>query len=155
MADGPSYRLFTVEFYSLVRERLNPHGVVVLQSDGVSLHNLESAATMHATVRAVWPLIHSSVVFLPAYTTDWSFTLAGLDGNAAPLGQSPESLDERVESRLLTALRFYDGITHHRLFRLPRYVRDAFAVARSVNRDAQPMQQSFPGLHGRIALASE
>ncbi len=144
MAGGPSFRLFTVEFSQAVRERLNPGGIVVLQSDAVTPHGLESASTIYQTVRAVWSQAFGSAVFLPAYTTDWSFTVAG-EELRLPLDLSPDEIDRRIEARLSSALRFYDGTTHHRLFHLPRYVRDAFAIPRTISRDSAPMQETYPG----------
>ena len=144
MEGGPSFRLFTVEFYHAVRERLRPGGIVVLQSDAVTLHGLDSAATIHHTVLAVWPHVYTYAVFLPAYTTDWSFTLAGSEIPAPP-DLAPRAVDELINSRFVNGLRFYDGITHNRLFHLPRYVRDAFAAARAISRDSAPIAESFPG----------
>jgi spermidine synthase len=145
MAGGPSIRLFTAEFYEAVRERLNAGGVVVLQSDAVTLHGLESAATIHHTVRSVWPRVFTYAVFLPAYTTDWSFTLAGSE-LPSPLDLTSESIDERIKSQSVSGLRFYDGITHQRMFHLPRYVRDAFSASHRISRDDRPLEESFPGL---------
>ncbi len=143
MAGGPSFRLFTVEFYRAVRERLRPGGIVVLQSDAVTLHGLDSAATIHHTVRAVWPHVATYAVFLPAYTTDWSFTLGGTE--LPPLDSPPRAIDERITSRSVAGLHFYDGTSHHRLFHLPRYVRDAFAASTAISRDSAPMTETFPG----------
>lgn len=142
---GPSYRLFTVEFYGAVRQRLRPGGVVAIQSDAVMLHGLDSAATIHHTARAVWPHVFTCAVFLPAYTTDWSFTVASV-APIDPLALAIREVEERLQGRLRSRLRYYDGVTHQRLFHLPRYVRDAFAAARDVSRDDRPMRESFPGL---------
>ncbi len=145
MADGPSFRLFTVEFYQAVRERLAPQGVVVIQSDAVTLHGLDSAATIHRTIRAVWPHVFAYAVFLPAYTTDWSFTLAA-STPIDPLALRADEVNDRIASRRIDGLRFYDGTTHERIFRLPRYVRDAFERDGALSRDSTPIRESFPGL---------
>ena len=145
IAGGPSFRLFTVEFYQAVHERLNPGGFVVLQSDAVTMHGLESAATIRHTVRSVWPRVFTYAVFLPAYTTDWSFTIAGYELQP-PTDLTPQAIDQCVTTRSVGGLRFYDGITHHRLFHLPRYVRDAFDASQEISRDARPLEESFPGL---------
>jgi spermidine synthase len=142
---GPSFRLFTVEFYRAVRARLRPGGLVVLQSSCVTLGSLDSAATIYQTVQAAWPHVRGCAVFLPAYTTDWSFTIAGceplnlLDGSAA-------TIDERIRQRLAQPLRYYDGIAHQRMCHLPRYVREAFDQPRAISRDDRPIQEALPGL---------
>jgi spermidine synthase len=147
MAGGPSCRLFTAEFYERVRDRLNPGGLVALQSDAVTLHGLESAAMIYRTVRSAWPHAASYAVFLPAYTTDWSFTLAG-PGSVDAAAVDPTEIDARIAARVSTPLGFYDGIAHRRLFHLPRYVRDAFQKRGPVSRDARPLQEQYPGYTG-------
>jgi spermidine synthase len=144
MAGGPSYRLFTEEFYRSLRERLGPEGVVALQSDAVTLGSLDGAATIHNTVRAAWAHVFGCAVYLPAYTTEWSFTIA-CSSPRSPVGLDPDSIDWQIRQRLATPLRFYDGVAHQRMFHLPRYVRDAFANARSISCDAKPLQERFPG----------
>jgi len=143
MIDGPSCGLFTLEFYRSVRERLDRGGVVVLQSDAVTLGSLDGAATIYQTVRKVWPYVCSSAVFLPAYTTDWSFTMASADPIEAN-SASEDQVNERIQSRLGQSLRFYDGAGHQRMFHLPRYVRDAFVEPRTISRDDCPIRQSLP-----------
>jgi spermidine synthase len=144
MMDGPSFRLFTAEFYRAARERLNPGGIVVLQSDAVTLSGLNSAATIYQTVCAVWPHVFSSAAFLPAYTTDWSFTVASADP-FVPTDLAIAEIDKRICQRIGQSLRFYDGITHQRLFHLPRYVRESLARPRPISRDDSPIQESLPG----------
>jgi spermidine synthase len=145
MAGGPSYRLFTVEFYLAVREKLGNGGIVAIQSDAVSLHGLANAATIHRTVRTVWPHVFTLAVFLPAYSTDWSFTLASAEP-IDPFRLRPDQIDDCLRCRLHSSLRFYDGITHHRMFHLPKYVREALASHGAVSRDDRPLTESFPGL---------
>jgi spermidine synthase len=145
MQDGPSFRLFTVEFYRAVRERLNPGGVVSLQSDSVTLHGLDAAATIHHTIRAIWPNVFTYAAFLPAYTTDWSFTLCS-STRIEPLRLQVDEIDRLLRDRLDSPLRFYDGITHQRLFHLPRYVRDCFAAHQTISSDSHPLCETFPGL---------
>jgi spermidine synthase len=148
MIGGPSLRLFTVEFYRAVRDRLNPGGRALIQSDAVSVTGLTGAATIYRTVLAVWPHVFCSAVFLPAYTTDWSFTMAS-DEPVDPLNLPINEVDERIHQRLGASLRFYDGIAHQRLFHLPRYVRDALATAQDISRDSSPIQQSFPSFQSK------
>jgi spermidine synthase len=145
MQGGPSFRLFTVEFYRALQQRVGHNGIVTLQSGAVTLHGLDSAATIHHTAHAAWPNVFASAVFLPAYTTDWSFTVCSAEP-VDPVALRPAEIDERIQSRLHTPLRFYDGITHQRLFHLPRYVRDFFAAHARISSDAEPLSESFPGL---------
>ena len=43
--------------------------------------------------------------------------------NPGNLDITGEQIDDRITSRVNGTLRFYDSITHHALFNLPKYLR--------------------------------
>src|SRR5215208_2369732 len=53
LAGGPSYLLFTREFYRLAAERLTEHGTLAVQAEGVDLNALEAHLAIIATLRTV------------------------------------------------------------------------------------------------------
>jgi len=136
IGDSLSARLFTVEFYGLVQRVLNPRGVVVVQSDAVSLYGLTSFATIYRTIREVFPRVYVGATYMPSFTTDWSFTIAGDGDLRDPLTFSVSEVDELLRERLVAPTRFYDGYAHQRMFYLPRYVREAMRSMGTVRRDA-------------------
>ncbi len=149
IGDSLSARLFTVEFYEQVRRILNPGGVVVVQSDAVSLYGLSSFATIYRTIREVFPSVHVGATYMPSFTTDWSFTIAGDEQLRAPLSLSVEEVDRLLQERLTEPTRFYDGFAHQRMFYLPRYVREAMQSLGKVRRD-----EDCPGSHERLVAGS-
>ena len=53
--EGPAYLLFTQEFYKVVFDRLTAQGALAVQAGTVSLTGLDCFATVHATLRSVFP----------------------------------------------------------------------------------------------------
>ena len=123
---GPAYLLYTKEFYSLARQRLNNGGLMVVQAGPAGPLNYHEAFTaIHHTISAVFPNVAAYRVYIPSFGSCWGFILAGerLD----PAVVSSHEVEARLAARLTRPLRFYDGSTHSGLFSLPKYLREALA----------------------------
>jgi len=144
LEESPSRRLFTREFYTAVRRRLAPGGVVVLQAGAATPLSLTCPATLAQTLGSVLPRVHVGLAFIPSFCANWTFVLGGEDV-LAPLDLSAGEVDRRLEARLTSTLRYYDGPTHHRMFLLPRYVREGLEEARPLSTDDRPLVERYPG----------
>lgn len=134
LGESHSSPLFTVEFYEALRRILKPGAVVVVQSDAVSFYGLTNFASIYRTVKEVFPTVHVGATYMPSFTTDWSFTIAGED-LPDPLKFDVETIDRMLAERLTSPTRYYDGHAHQRMFHLPRYVREAMEKLGVVRRD--------------------
>ena len=119
--EGPSRRLFTWQFYELVRERLFDEGILALQAGDFSLAFLESHSAIYHTIRQVMPDVCSYHAFVPSFNTDWSFAVASRGGDLVRAGH--DQIDRRIRERSIP-LRFYDGETHRGMFAIPRDIRE-------------------------------
>lgn len=138
---GPSYKLFTTEFYSLVSERLRPAGIVAVQAGAASLVDQPVFPAIVHTLGRVFAQVAPYVAHVPAFGSPWGFAMAsaqaGRRGQA--LSTLPRSVvDRRLRSRVKGPLRFYDGATHQNIFALPRYLREA------LDRDQRYISDSAP-----------
>ncbi|MBM3939534.1 MAG: polyamine aminopropyltransferase [SAR202 cluster bacterium] len=134
---GPAWLLYTVDFYKLVQRRLNPGGLTVLQSGPCGPVNYTDVFTaIHKTVATAFHHVHPYRVYMPAFVSTWGFQAAGM-ADSPDLGKiSAEEIDRRIAERLASPLRYYDGIAHHGLLGLPKYVRDGMkAETRVITRD--------------------
>lgn len=143
MEGGPSYLLFTEEFYRLVRKRLTDQGILALQADTTSLVALNTYTTITRTLKEAFPRVFPYAAFVPSYAMLWGFCLAahGLD----PRDLGPGEVDKRISQRVQGELRYYDGITHQAIFNLPKYLREAIKKQTTVNRDNSPLKEKYPG----------
>lgn len=117
---GPSFHLYTQEFYRLVKERLLPQGIISIQAGPSRLPILHTFLSIVNTLKSVFLFVMPYQVEVPSFGGGWGFVLASL----SPLPVlSPQEIDLRLSLRVNRDLRFYDGITHQSLFSLPKYLR--------------------------------
>jgi spermidine synthase len=137
LAGGPSYRLFTREFYELVAARLRPHGVLAVQAESTDIGTWDPHLAVVHTVRQVFPHVAPYRAHVPSFQESWGFLVASQTIAADRL--EPTFIDQRLAAAGLHELRFYDGITHQALFCLPRQLRRAYATWTRVITDAAPI----------------
>jgi spermidine synthase len=134
---GPSYLLFTKEFYEIVSEKLSPNGLVALQAGTTACCDLALHAMIMRTLRTVFPIVRSFSIECPSFDLPWAISIGSkkLD----PIKLSAGEVDKRIKARGLGPLGYYDGITHQGIFQVPRYMREALAKKGDIIEDNHPM----------------
>ncbi|MCY4654007.1 MAG: fused MFS/spermidine synthase [Dehalococcoidia bacterium] len=133
---GPAYLLYTQEFYALLRERMNPGGMMVAQSGptGPSFYEQCFSAVAN-TVSSVFPVIALSETFVPSFGSTWGFVIGSLGQDPAQL--PVEEVDRRLSERVAGDLRYFDGTTLKGMVSVPKYLRISVAgEQRIITRDA-------------------
>ncbi|MBI2936540.1 MAG: polyamine aminopropyltransferase [Chloroflexi bacterium] len=121
---GPAYQLYTQEFYRTVRDRLRPGGMLVTQAGPASIVNYREVFTaIHHTLQSLFPIVEAYRVPMQSFGEPWGFVIASLGSD--PLQLTPQDIDSRLSQRGVHSLRSYDGLSHHGLFALPKYLRQA------------------------------
>jgi spermidine synthase len=137
LAGGPSYRIFTKEFYELARARLNPNGLIAVQAESGDVGTLEGHLAIVKTLGAVFPRVAGYRAHVPSFGETWGFAVAGDATLPADLGVA--TVDEILAGRGCQGLRFYDGLTNRALFSPDKYYRDALTGAAAIIDDAHPL----------------
>ena len=135
---GPAYLLYTEEFYGLVKSRLTPGGLMVAQAGPAGPINVTEVYTaIHRTMANTFPRTHAYRVYMPSFGTVWGFAVGALQDSPDLNAITVDELDRRVAARVDPAgLRYYDGVAHHGMLGLPKYIRAAIAAeTRSITRD--------------------
>ena len=104
LENSPALKLFTKQFYTLLRERLAPGGVIALQADDLSSAFLEPHCAIFNTVGEVLPYLHSYRAFIPSFNTMWGYIIAARDFD--PAGSAQASSTAALKNGV--GLRFYD-----------------------------------------------
>ena len=134
---GPASFLYTQSFYSLLRQRLNPGGLVAVQSEPCMTGNLDAFTAISNTLKSVFPKLFPYHAMVPSFSYDWGFNLASL--GPSPLELTAQEVDRRLEERGCNSLRFYDGEAHGGLFMLSKHVREALAKETRVITEDDPL----------------
>ena len=143
--EGPSYLLYTREFYSIARKSLKPGGILVTQAGPAGLLNYQECLTAIAhTLSTVFPQTYVYTVYVPAFTTLWGFVIAVNQSLPYPVGSAleqlePPEVDGLISQRLSEELRSYDGIGHRRMFSLPKYLREGLRAEQRLVTDDNPV----------------
>jgi len=145
---GPATRLFTVEFYRALRNRLAAGGLVALQSGSANPSAIALMGTVFRSLGEVFPHVDTGVVYLPSFLISWSFMVAGASASGA-LDLDAAEIDDRLRQRIEGGIErepaYYDGPSHLRMFHLPRYIREALGKEGSVSRDGSAYELAVPG----------
>ena len=126
LEEGPAYRLFTQEFYYLLRDRLKPGGLMVAQSGPTGPAFSEQCFSAVArTIGSVFPAMYTCEAFVPSFGSTWGFVIGSLGPD--PTSLTVEEADRRVAARVNGRLRFFDGTTLRGMFSVPKYLRETVA----------------------------
>ena len=132
---APAAKLYTKEFYELVKRALKDDGIMVTQATSTS-YTLRMFAVIYRTVREVFGKAGGYHSFVQAFDATWGFVWGS--NSADPSKLSAEQVDELIKRRIKGELKYYDGTTHVGMFALPKHVRKAMEDERVVSTDQQP-----------------
>ena len=96
--NGPAQRLYTKQFYQMLRSRLNDRAIVVVQGLEFSFLDDQSHAALSRTLKTVFRQVHSYRVDIPSFLSCWGFLIASDWLDPKTLG--PQKIDQVIQSRL-------------------------------------------------------
>ena len=135
---GPSYLLYTQQFYRLVQQKLTPEGILSIQAESCDWEGWDIFAAISNTLNATFPAVFPYQVYVPSFGCLWGFTLA-TSHQFDPLLLSPEEVDNRISARISKSLKFYDGITHRGMFSLAKFLREVMSREKRIITDDDPL----------------
>ena len=119
--EGPSYPLFTKEYFEKVRRVLVEDGIFVVQAGPLAPAEIQLHARLHNTVKSVFPQAISYGSHVPTYASPWGFVLAA----SRPFESlfDPQAVDQLLSAQTTGGFRMFDGHTLIGLLHLPLNVR--------------------------------
>lgn len=134
---GQAVRLYTKEFYSMVRRLIREGGLMVTHSEGIHLNRL----TFQRIYRAIKEVFRKHAVakaYVPSFNDEWSFSF-GSD-RVIPPEIDRNTLERRFEERLKGKTRFYLPEVHYAMFNLPAYLKEALEEEVAPSTDENPAE---------------
>ena len=115
---GPAQKLFTVEFYRLLRRRLTPGGLAVIQAGSADFNMAWGFSGVYKSLLKAFRLVLPYFVTVPSFIGPWAFFLVRNEPWGRGDGQA--TIARRFKQRKLEGqLRFYDPEVHRAAFTLP------------------------------------
>ena len=133
---GPSFQLFTKEYFEKVQRVLSPTGFFVVQAGPVSPSEMKLHAHIVRTLNSVFPNVKSYTSYIPTYGSPWGFAVA----SASPINTrpEPEKIDEILAQHTTGGLRMFDGTTLLGILQVPAHLRRAIESETQVYTMAEP-----------------
>eukprot|EP00522_Entomoneis_paludosa_P005507 CAMPEP_0172450526 /NCGR_PEP_ID=MMETSP1065-20121228/8828_1 /TAXON_ID=265537 /ORGANISM="Amphiprora paludosa, Strain CCMP125" /LENGTH=349 /DNA_ID=CAMNT_0013202315 /DNA_START=167 /DNA_END=1216 /DNA_ORIENTATION=+ len=156
---GPGIALYTKEFYEFAVTKLHPGGVIVTQAGMASsvpavLSEAEAAdqptcfAPILNTLGSVFDVSLGYTTNIPSFGSDWGFVMAyntntPQESNQEWSAPATEMIDALLDQQLGTdqaaALKHYDGLTHCRMFALPKPLRTYLSTEKRIMTKDNPI----------------
>lgn len=143
--EGPSFQLFTQEYFEKVQRVLAPGGYFVIQAGPVAPAELRLHARLVNTLKAVFANVHSYASHTPTYGSPWGFAIASAE--TITTRPDPAAIDQLLQDKTTGGLRLIDGMTLLGLFQTPAYIRHAITTETQVYTLKEP-----PKFFGKGAL---
>jgi spermidine synthase len=133
---GPSFALFTKEYFEKIRRVLSPQGFVAIQAGPVSPGELTLHARLVRTLNAVFPNVQSYSSYTSTYGRPWGFAVAS--EQKIDTRPDPETINQLLQEKTSGGLRMLDGVTLLGMLHLPLHLRQAIAQETQVYTLAEP-----------------
>lgn len=123
---SPAAGLFGADALRLIRSRLRPGGRYVSWAGSIGPKSWDMARRIVGEVASVFEDVSAYVLHTQSYGTVW-LNVIGSTTPTDPLALSPAQIDEQRAATFTAPTRFYDGVTHHHMFHVPKDIRTALA----------------------------
>ena len=134
--DGPSFMLFTKEYFEKCRRVLKANGYFVVQAGSVAPTQIEMHARLTNTVQAIFPNVVSYCSYIPTYGEPWGFIMGSTE--EIDLHPDPAAIDAQLAAETTGDFRMFDGVTLLGLMHPPKHIREAIATETKVYTLADP-----------------
>jgi len=135
--DGPSYLLFTKEFFIIAHNKLAEEGIIALQSGSFNPIIIGCHSAINNTLNLAFNHVCSYAAFIPSYDATWGFNVASKKHSPDYLNK--EEIDSCLRERNIDSLKFYDGETHQHMFSIPKDIRNSKEKENRIIEDGKPL----------------
>ncbi|WP_432799767.1 methyltransferase domain-containing protein [Poriferisphaera sp. WC338] len=134
--EGPSFALFTKEYFEKCKRALKPGGVFVVQAGPVAPAEMHLHVRLNKTVNAVFDHVVSYTTQTASYGSPWSYVI-GTD-KPVDMCPEPEVVDAVLAKQTTGSFRMFDGVSCLGLLCIGKHIRDAIASETTVYTAANP-----------------
>lgn len=136
LSEGPSYLLYTKEFYEKLYQRLSDDGILVTQATS-TFYSIDCFSAIYNTMSKVFNIVKAAHVWIPSFRSTWGFVIGskGYDPEKLEI----EHLENKIRERNIVNLKFYTPKIHKSIFILPPNIERKLKEEKRVIMDSQPI----------------
>ncbi len=128
--EGPSFKLFTREYFAKCKRALKPGGYLVVQAGPTSPVEMAMHVRLVNTLGAVFGNVASYSSYVPTYAAPWGYALAS--DNPIDHRPDPARIDALLADQTTSQFRMFDGITLLGMLQTPKHIREAIQAETEV-----------------------
>jgi len=136
LSGGPSYLLYTKEFYEMAFRRLSDEGLLVTQATS-TFYSIECFSAIYNTMSSVFNIVRAAHFWVPSYASTWGIVIGSKKHDPQKLEK--RRLEDEMRRRGVEGLKFYSPKIHESLFVLPPNLEKRLAEETRVIRDDKPI----------------
>jgi spermidine synthase len=124
---GPSVKIYTAQFYSLIKKVLMPDGIFVTHATAV--YSVPHENFSHGIIQKlsrVFPKVNVYYEYIPSFGALWSYATGSFQ--LSPKALSSRVIEKRLRQRGIGNLSYYAPEMHERLFIMPHCMRKLIPV---------------------------
>ncbi|KAI5969637.1 SPE4 [Candida margitis] len=123
--EGPAEEFFQVNYFKLLRNALNHHGIVIMQSSENIWLNLKYLKNLIKKCKYVFPNVKFCQCYMPSYTSGQLGLLVATTNDSFNLTKPLRVFDRKKESQLF---KYYNQLVHQSSFILPTWAQDYLEI---------------------------
>eukprot|EP00009_Paramoeba_aestuarina_P002290 CAMPEP_0201520492 /NCGR_PEP_ID=MMETSP0161_2-20130828/11555_1 /ASSEMBLY_ACC=CAM_ASM_000251 /TAXON_ID=180227 /ORGANISM="Neoparamoeba aestuarina, Strain SoJaBio B1-5/56/2" /LENGTH=298 /DNA_ID=CAMNT_0047918881 /DNA_START=52 /DNA_END=948 /DNA_ORIENTATION=- len=120
--EGPAETLFSLEFFTLLRNALSDEGVICTQAECMWLH-LKFIAKLLGQARTLFPQVGYSYTTIPTYPSGQIGYCVATKSEKVKLGEVTRSLEDAMGAENAASLQYYSTEMHHASFVVPPFAK--------------------------------
>ncbi|NEQ40457.1 MAG: spermidine synthase [Okeania sp. SIO3I5] len=124
--EGPSFPLFTQEYFQKIRQVLSTDGFFIIQGGSISPAEMYLHVRVVKTLQSVFNYVHSFIPYSTSYGCPLGFVIAS-DKEFSPQ-VNPEKVDSLLAEKTIGDFQLMDGISLLGMSRSPLNLREAIAA---------------------------
>lgn len=128
--DTPAHRLYTADFFRLLKRVMNP-GAAVMLHVGSPLYRPDLVGRLLRELASVFAIVRPLGLYIPLYGAYWGLCCAS--DTLDPRALDCATAERRLAERGIDDLRYYNGDTHQGLLALPNFYRELLPGRNTAN----------------------
>jgi len=134
--EGPAYKLYTLEFYKILKSKLSSGGIFAMQSGPAHILQLELVSALYRTLSKIFKYVGAYTFYIPSYDMPWSYTISS-DYNIFNINE--KIINNKIKKMFSKKLKLIDSKILKGLFNLPLYIKEEIEKNKKIITEKKPV----------------
>ncbi|NLH39564.1 MAG: fused MFS/spermidine synthase [Elusimicrobia bacterium] len=133
---GPAYKLYTKEFYQILKTKLNNGGIFAMQAGPGHILQLNLHSALYNTLSKVFKNVVSYNFFIPSYDMPWSYLIAS-DSDIKSIDK--QDIKKKINTMFSKKPKLIDEEVLSGIFNIPLYIKNDIKNCKAIITEKKPV----------------